>query len=207
MIDTPFREFVDALAARTPTPGGGAAAACTGTMGAALLAMVLRFAKGKKGAEKSEANLDRAVRKLEVCIEKMMPMADRDMASFERVASAYKLPSGTEEAKIGRSRAIQEALAGAIVVPEELLHFSRDALRAASDVADSIGRSIVADLGAGSELLVSAARAAALLVRINSKYLQDRDIAHATIERADGVLRETVELRDRLGRVVEERMA
>lgn len=37
MIDGSLREVVQGLARRTPTPGGGAAAALAGAMGAALL--------------------------------------------------------------------------------------------------------------------------------------------------------------------------
>lgn len=207
MIDQPFRDFVGALAARTPTPGGGAAAACTGAMGAALLAMALNFAKGRKGAEAADAEVDRALVKLAGCVERMTPMAERDMASFEHVAAAYKMPHDTEEMQVVRTRAIQEALASAIVVPEELLHFSRDALAAGAVVVDAVGRSIVADLGAATELLVCAARSAELLVRINSRYLHDRDVARSTAARATTLLGEVEDHAQQFRRVVEERMA
>src|SRR5207302_1059081 len=42
-LDQPVRGFLDQLAARTPTPGGGGAAAATGAMAAGLVAMAARF--------------------------------------------------------------------------------------------------------------------------------------------------------------------
>ena len=42
-LDEPVRGFLDQLAARTPTPGGGGAAAVTGAMAAGLVAMAARF--------------------------------------------------------------------------------------------------------------------------------------------------------------------
>ena len=53
MIHQTFAQIVDSLARKTPTPGGGAAAAMSGCMGTALFLMVVRFSRGKK------ANVDR----------------------------------------------------------------------------------------------------------------------------------------------------
>ena len=41
-------EFLDSLAAGQPTPGGGGAAALTGSQAAALVSMVINFTVGKK---------------------------------------------------------------------------------------------------------------------------------------------------------------
>jgi len=55
------RELLDALAERTPAPGGGAAAACAGAFGAALIEMAARFslAQGDVGAPMADV-LERA---------------------------------------------------------------------------------------------------------------------------------------------------
>ncbi|MBK8980055.1 MAG: cyclodeaminase/cyclohydrolase family protein [Planctomycetes bacterium] len=190
MIDAPFREFVDALGARTPTPGGGAAASCAGAMGAALLTMVLRFTKGRKSAPELEPALAEALTRIERSASLLLPMVERDMASFERVAAAYKLPHDTDEQKVVRSRAIQEGLAGAMVVPEELAHLVRDALEAMATVTEAVGRNILADLGTAASLLFAACRSAELLVRINAAFLHDREQARATLARMEQVVTE-----------------
>ncbi len=190
MIDAPFREFVDSLAARSPTPGGGAAASAGAAMGAALMAMVVRFTVGKKAHADREPELQEALQRIERCQALLLPMVERDMASFERVAAAYKLPHDTDQEKVVRSRAIQEALAGAMVVPEELIHIVRDVFAAVSRIADCVGRNIVSDLGAAAELLQSGARSAELLVRINAAYLHDRDQARATLGRVADVMKD-----------------
>ena len=43
LLDQPVRGFLDQLAARTPAPGGGGAAAVTGALAAGLVAMAARF--------------------------------------------------------------------------------------------------------------------------------------------------------------------
>lgn len=203
MIESPIGDFVDALAARTPAPGGGAAASLAGAMGAALMAMALRFTQGKRAVADREAEIAEALQHVERGIALMKPMAERDMASFERVAAAYKLPHDNEEQKVVRSRAIQEALAGAMVVPEELVHMVRDVLRSTAGVADVVGRNIVSDLGAATELLLSAARAGELLVRINAAYLHDREQAKLTLSRIGEVMAEVRRYHEQIDQRVE----
>ena len=53
MISQSFEALVASMAAKTPTPGGGAAAAMAGSMGTSLFLMTVRFSQGKK------ANVDR----------------------------------------------------------------------------------------------------------------------------------------------------
>ncbi|MCA8958688.1 MAG: cyclodeaminase/cyclohydrolase family protein, partial [Planctomycetes bacterium] len=42
MIEQPFRDLVQSVAAKTPTPGGGSAAGLSACLGTALLLMVVR---------------------------------------------------------------------------------------------------------------------------------------------------------------------
>lgn len=207
MIELPFREFIAQLAARTPTPGGGGAAAFTATMGASLCAMAVRFCAGKEAAAGREADLAAVEHALDLCIEKLLPMAERDAASFERVAEAYRLPRSDDAADAVRTRAIQEALAGASVVPEEIVCMARDALAATARVVDCVGRALITDLGAGVELLDAAARSAELLVRINASYLKDRELARVTLERVGSVVTELRGHADAVRAQVESRIA
>ncbi len=57
--------FLDALAAATPTPGGGSAAAQAGAMGAALVAMVARLTIGKKKYAEVEAQMNEILNQAE----------------------------------------------------------------------------------------------------------------------------------------------
>ena len=47
--ETSIDDFLDRLASKDPTPGGGSAAAIMGAMGAALVSMVCNVSFGKKG--------------------------------------------------------------------------------------------------------------------------------------------------------------
>jgi formiminotetrahydrofolate cyclodeaminase len=190
MIQQPFAKIVESLAAKTPTPGGGAAAAMAGCMGAALFQMVVRFSRGKKQNLDKDALLATAEEQLGRHLALLLPMAERDCRSFDLVSAAYGMPKDTEAQKTLRDKAIQEAMVGAMVVPEETLCMVRDVFVAMQQVVGCIGKAIVSDLASGASLLLAAAEGAFLNVRINAAYLTNRDLADRTLERANTVLAE-----------------
>jgi glutamate formiminotransferase len=94
-------EFLDALAAPTPAPGGGSAAAAAGAMAAALGAMVSALAK----RDGHEYDSDRRF---------LAAAVDRDADAFKAVMAAYKVP------KEERAPFVEEALHNAAAVPMEV---------------------------------------------------------------------------------------
>ncbi|GAB4152880.1 MAG: cyclodeaminase/cyclohydrolase family protein [Planctomycetota bacterium] len=190
MIRQPFDSLVDSLAAKTPTPGGGAAAAMAACMGTALFLMVIRFARGKKVNADREQDLARAEERLQQLLDLLKPMAERDCAAFDRVAAAYKMPRGTESEQALREKAVQEAMVGAMVVPEETLCMVRDVCEAMAGVVPRIGKSTLSDLASGAALLRAGAESALLNVRINAGFLTNRTLADSTMKRARAVLDE-----------------
>jgi len=187
MITQSFEQLVDSLAKKTPTPGGGAAAAMAGCMGASLFLMVVRFSRGKKANADREQDLARVEALLDDHLARLKPMAERDCAAFDRVSAAYGMPKDTDQQKELRSKAIQEAMVGAMVVPEETQAMVRDVFVAMAEVSDCIGKAIVSDLASGAALLLAAAEGAFLNVRINAAYLTNRELAETTMQRATAV--------------------
>jgi methenyltetrahydrofolate cyclohydrolase len=188
MIAKPFEELVRSFAAKTPTPGGGAAAAMSASLGTALFLMTIRFSRGKKATVEFDSQLEGVENQLEQCLERLLPMAERDCASFDHVSKAYGLPKETDDEQAIRSRAVEEGMLGAMVVPEETLFVVRDVMRAMSTVLTLVSRNIVSDLGSGAEILMAAAEGAFLNVRINASYLKDRDTAMAALQTNDVVM-------------------
>jgi formiminotetrahydrofolate cyclodeaminase len=190
MIQQSFEEIVASLAAKTPTPGGGAAAAMAGCMGTALFLMVVRFSRGKKGNNEREGDLQQAETMLEGQLARLLPMAERDCRSFDLVSAAYGMPKADDKQKALREKAIQEAMVGAMVVPEEALCMVRDVFVTMQKVVGCIGKAIVSDLASGASMLLAAAEGAFLNVRINANFLTNRELADKTLARAREVLAE-----------------
>ncbi|MFO1076711.1 MAG: cyclodeaminase/cyclohydrolase family protein [Planctomycetota bacterium] len=207
MIEQPFAKFLESLAARTPTPGGGAAAAMAGCMGTALFLMVVRFSRGKKANVDREGDLARVEGVLAGHLERLMPMADRDCKSFDLVSAAYGMPKDTEPQKALREKAVQEAMVGAMVVPEETLCMVRDVFVAMDSVRSCVGKAIVSDLASGAALLLAAAEGAFLNVRINAAFLTNRELADGTMIRAQTVRAEIRRFHDTIASAVESLLA
>jgi len=203
MTDQSFEKFIESLAAKTPTPGGGACAAMAAAMGTALLVMVVRFSRGKKANAEHEDELAQAEALLDDHLGRIMPMAERDCAAFDLVSSAYGLPKDADEEKAIRAKAIEEAMIGAMIVPEETMCMIRDAFNAVGRIVTCVNKNIVSDLGSGAELLRAGAESAYFNVRINAAFLKNQDLAKTTLSRTLAVRDEILRHHDSIRRVVD----
>ena len=173
-------QLLAALASSDPTPGGGTAAAIAGAMGTSLLVMVSGLAKSKTNADDEKAALAKARAVIEPLSARLAQLADADSASFDAVMAAYRLPKSTDEEKAARTRAIQDAMRGATVVPLDTLRAASQAIDHGRAVAEHGNRSAASDVGVAIGLLKAAADGAAANVRINLGSLKDEGFKTAT---------------------------
>src|SRR5512140_413766 len=115
--DQTIQQFIDKLASSAPAPGGGTAAARSGAMSAALIAMVCRLTIGRKNYESVSAELEAILPRAEARCRVLMELMEADAAAYEAVIATYKLPKETEQDKAARTEATQEALKRAAEVP------------------------------------------------------------------------------------------
>ncbi|MBU2614671.1 MAG: cyclodeaminase/cyclohydrolase family protein, partial [Elusimicrobia bacterium] len=123
-IEQPLNKYLDALAAKIPSPGGGSAAALVASTGVSLLCMVANFTIGKKGYEEHQPEIKSILAKLESNRLKLNELIDKDPYVYEKVSVAYKLAKNTDEKKTQRELSIQAALKEAISVPFEIIEIS-----------------------------------------------------------------------------------
>jgi formiminotetrahydrofolate cyclodeaminase len=179
-------KFLDDLASGAPTPGGGSAAAIMGAMGAALISMVCNVTVGKKGLEAVEPEMKSLREQSEKLRARLAAMVAEDIAAFDGLMAAYRLPKLSETDKVRRTEAIQTSLRAATETP-------LDCARACSEVIDLAQRAgeagypgVISDAGVGVLAAYAALRSAALNVYINAPALKDREFARqATSEVAD----------------------
>ena len=161
-LDEPVRGFLDQLAARTPTPGGGGAAAVTGAMAAGLVAMAARFsARQLPEAGELAEEADRLRRRL-------AQLAEEDAQAYAAVLEALRGPG---EAGSGEQRETQwrEALLGAAIVPLEIAEIGAQVALMAARLAETGNPNLRGDAVTGAVLAAASARSAACLEDINVK--------------------------------------
>ena len=166
--------FVEELAAPTPTPGGGSAAAYAGAIGAGLVAMVAGLTIGKKKYADVEAEMQ-AIRVVAENLRKELTQAvDDDASAFEAVMGAYRLSKENEELTAIRSSAIVTATLNAAHVP---LHVAEDVVKVMELALKCVRKgnlSAISDAMSGFAMCRAALTAAGYNVRININSLEDK---------------------------------
>ena len=157
-LDQPVRQFLDQVAARSPAPGGGGAAALTGALAAGLAAMAARFS----AAQLPDA-ADLAAR-ADQLRQRAAELADEDAHAYRRVLDAFALPGdGTGQ----RDREIREALQIAAAKPREMAQIAAQVAEMAARVARAGNPNLRGDSVTAALLAEASARSAACLVDIN----------------------------------------
>jgi formiminotetrahydrofolate cyclodeaminase len=177
--------FLDRLASGDPTPGGGSAAAIMGAMGAALVSMVCNVSFGKKGCEAAEPELRNMLVRSEELRGRLAAMVAEDIAAFDGLMAAYKLPKSSDEEKSRRTATIQTSLERATVVPLECARACFEVVALARRAADLGYQHVISDVGVGVAAADAALRSAALNVFINAPSLKDRPFAQSAIEEVE----------------------
>lgn len=166
--------FIEELAAPTPTPGGGSAAAYAGAMGAALVAMVAGVTIGKKKYAEVEAEMQ-AIRVVAENLRKELTQAvDDDASSFEVLMATFKLPKETDEQKEARQSAIIKATLNAAHVPLHVAEGAVKVMELAIKCAEHGLQSAMSDAMSGFAMSRAALTAAGYNVRININSLEDK---------------------------------
>jgi formiminotetrahydrofolate cyclodeaminase len=146
-LDTGLKEFLDAVPARTPAPGGGAVAAVAASLAAGLTAMAARFAPDdwERRAE--------VVGRAEELRTRVEPLADADAEAY----GAFMTERTAENVE------------RIVAIPFELAEIAAEVAELAALVATEGNPNVSGDAAAGADLAAAAASIGARLVRINAR--------------------------------------
>jgi glutamate formiminotransferase / formiminotetrahydrofolate cyclodeaminase len=112
-------EYVNTVAAPTPTPGGGSVAALSGALAASLGEMVCGVSLKRKSLAAHHPALEAARARMATLRNRLMESVDLDPQSYEAVLRAFKLPKSTEAEQILHYQTIETASKRASMVPLE----------------------------------------------------------------------------------------
>ncbi|MCK9395701.1 MAG: cyclodeaminase/cyclohydrolase family protein [Methylobacter sp.] len=186
--DKSVQAFIDALASKAPTPGGGSAAAVMGAQAAALISMVCNLTIGKPKYVEVEDEMRALLKKSEALRETLTDMIKADVDAFDRLMATYGLPKGLEEEQAARSAAIQAALKEATVVPLECARACAETIALSRIAAEKGNRGVISDAGVAVMAGYGALKSAALNVYINAGSLKDRSFADAKLAELEAIL-------------------
>jgi len=145
-LDASVKEFLDAVPARTPAPGGGAVAAVALALAAGLTAMAARFAPDDW---ERRAEIVGRAEELRALAE---PLADADAEAYGAFMAART----------------DENVERIVAIPFELAQIAAEVADLAVAVAGEGNPNVSGDAAAGADLAAAVASIAARLVRINA---------------------------------------
>lgn len=183
-------EFVEVLASKAPTPGGGGASALTGAVGVALGNMVGSLTVGKKKYAEVEEEIKAMMETSAKLQADLLELVQKDAECFEPLAAAYRMPKDTEEEKAEKERVLEQATKDACEVPFEIMEKCCQGIDLCGEFAEKGSVMATSDAGAGAIFCKAALQAASLNVYINTKSLKDREYAQQANEKSDAMLKE-----------------
>ena len=166
-IDLTISDYLDALASKQPTPGGGTASAIALCQSASLVAMVANLTIGNDKyqdgwpASKTALSLSISAR------ESAGQLAEQDSAAFDQVMSAFRMAKTTEEEKIQRRKMIRQATLVAAQVPYETALLAIELLESMKHLSHNCNGNAVSDIGVAALLATAGCKGALFNVEIN----------------------------------------
>ena len=183
-----LQTFLDQLASKASTPGGGSAAAIMGAMGAALISMVANLTVGKKKYDDVEADMQGFLERSEDMRARLTGMIQADVDVFDKVMAAYGMARETEAEKAVRSETIQAALKEATDVPLACAQLCAEVIELCRPVAEKGNLNVISDAGVAVLAAHAALRSAALNVYINLGGIRDEEFVSDRHQQLEAVL-------------------
>ena len=207
LVDLTCTGFCDETASESPAPGGGSVSAYMGALAASLGTMVANLTGGKAAYDDEwEKFSDIAVRGQQLKND-LLHLVDEDTNAFNKIMNAFGLPKKTDEEKVARSAAIQEATKFATEVPFQTMQKSLEAFEVCRAMVEWGNPASVTDGGVGALAARSAVMGAHLNVKINASSLKDEAFKNEILTKAAAIEAAAMKEESEILAIVNEKIA
>jgi len=169
-----IQNFLNELASKSATPGGGSVSALLGAQSAALTSMVCNLTIGKPKYSEVEIEMQAVLLKSENLREILTGLIKADIDVFDQLMLAYGLPKDTDDEKELRAEVIQRVLKAATEVPLDCARACAEAIELSRCAANIGNLGAISDAGAAVMVGYSGLKIAALNVYINTGNIKDK---------------------------------
>src|SRR5437764_3649129 len=188
-------DFLDALASKKPTPGGGSVAALAGAVAAAMGEMVVNYSIGKKDLAAHEPVLREALAELTRARAILVELLIEDQLAFERLTQARKACNNAGD----KDPTFAAALLACIRIPQTVAATGAAILELCGRLTPMTNKYLLSDLAVCAEMSMATVRCAAYNVRVNLSDVSDpKERLHfesstdALIRKCAAIIRRTV---------------
>ncbi len=170
-----LEDWLSELAARTPTPGGGAVAAIAAATSAGLIGMVTIYTTGPKWADREVRMSDLAAQAQTLRLQ-ALALASEDANAYAGVGDAYKLPGESTEEKVAKAEAIQAALSGAAEPPVKIAQLTRRLVEICVELVEAGNPNVISDVAVAASMASSALESSIVNIEINRQAITDEEV-------------------------------
>ncbi len=207
LVQMTLSDFADETASESPAPGGGTISAYIGALGVSLGTMVANLSSHKKGWDERWKEFSVWAEKGQRLKKILLSLADEDTRAFNRIMDSFALPKSTDEEKLNRSKAIEDATKYAIEIPLKVMKYSLESMEIIRAMAETGNPNSVSDAGVGALCARSAVIGAYLNVRINASGLKDEAYKSKVLTEAASIRDSAKKEEEKILSVVEMKMA
>ena len=204
--DSSLQQWLDAVAAASPTPAGGAAAALASALAAALVTMVAGLTTRREKYAAVHGHAREVLERAESLRAELLELATYDAEAIAEYLEALRLPHGTEFERTAREAARRATLLEAARVQMELLHLAGEVAALAEAMVGSGVATAIGDAATAAFLAVAVGRSAYWSIRSNLRHLGRSDENRPLVDTASGTLELLEEIEIRVRQLLDERV-
>lgn len=191
---TSIEQFLNAAAAKQPTPGGGSVTALCGALACTMGEMVVNYSIGKKGLEAYEGELRPVLADLAKARQSLLKLMVEDQQAYAALTAARKHADSPE-----KPAKVKAALTASIRAPQAMAAAAVSILELCDRIINFVNYHLLSDLAVCSDLAMATARCAIYNVRVNLPEITDNAERQAIEANIGQVLSRAAVLIQRVG--------
>ena len=187
LADMDLRSFANETASESPAPGGGSISAYVAALGVSLGTMVANLSSHKRGWDDRWEEFSDWAEKGQALKDELLLLVDEDTHAFNLIMDAFGMPKSSDNEKLLRTKAIQEASKYAMEIPFRVMQKSLESMEIMKAMALTGNPNSASDAGVGALCARTAVKGAFMNVKINAAGIDDHAFVTNLLEKGAAI--------------------
>lgn len=206
LADMDLRNFANETASESPAPGGGSISAYVAALGVSLGTMVANLSSHKRGWDDRWEEFSDWAEKGQALKDELLLLVDEDTHAFNLIMDAFGMPKSSDNEKLLRTKAIQEASKYAMEIPFRVMQKSLESMEIMKAMALTGNPNSASDAGVGALCARTAVKGAFMNVKINAAGIDDHAFVTNLLEKGAAIEKIAEEKEREIVTIVEQKI-
>jgi glutamate formiminotransferase/formiminotetrahydrofolate cyclodeaminase len=206
LTDMDLRNFANETASESPAPGGGSISAYVAALGVSLGTMVANLSSHKRGWDDRWEEFSDWAEKGQALKDELLLLVDEDTRAFNLIMDAFGMPKSSDNEKLLRTKAIQEASKYAMEIPFRVMQKSLESMEIMKAMALTGNPNSASDAGVGALCARTAVKGAFMNVKINAAGIDDHAFVTNLLEKGAAIEKMAEEKEREIVTIVEQKI-